>query len=103
MIKWRQETVDWATLPLTNDVTVFDKKNDVYLTVTESTSRTDTELYNVCSLDFRVTRSFAKDEPIIYLTNWHKYLKIYTCDEGDYVMVRGRRIWIDSLKIRWRI
>ena len=91
MIKYKTSII-WSDLPLTNTTTSFDAKNEVYLTITDTSYFDGKYLYNIGSCDFR--KNF---KGLLYTTHWHSMLKIYEHNKLPYVMVRGRRIYISSI------
>lgn len=95
MIKYKT-SITWSELPLINTKTSFDTKNEVYLTITDTsyyTSILDKKyLCNTGSCDFR-----ENDKNLFYTVHWHSMLQIYEHNKQSYVIVRGRRIYIDSI------
>ena len=89
MTIWK-DTIDWATLPLTNTTTSFDKDGEVYLTITDKSHIDDVYLYNIGSIDFRGYIS-------TYVTRWHTKLKIKWHNGHPYVNVNNKRIYIPAI------
>ena len=89
MLNWKAKDVAWGSFPMQNNLTSFDRANEVFLTLTNE-SYTDGEyIYNTCSIDHR-----TKD--LSYKVNWHPKLKVHRCDKNQYVNVRGRKIYIND-------
>ena len=93
MLTWKQN-VKWEQFPLRNNITSFDRKNEVFLTITNDSYKDNKYIYNFCSVDHR-----AKDVP--YKVRWHKKLKIVTVTKNyyieNYVVVCGRRIYVNAI------
>ena len=93
MLTWKQN-VKWEKLPLRNNITSFDRQNEVFLTITTDSYKDNEYIYNVCTVDHR-----AKDVP--YKVRWHKKLKLVTVTKNhyieNYVVVCGRRLYVNAI------
>ena len=90
MLTWKQN-FKWKDFPMSKKLTSSDKNNEVFLTLTDSSYYEDGMIFNLCSV-----KPFPKFHAI-----WHKKLTIYTVLRNhyveNYVLVRGKRIYIDEM------
>jgi len=90
MIQWKQLTVDWSTFPMQSDITSFDRKGEVYVTLTNESFKHDDKLYRVCIVDHR--RSKTKE-----FIRWSESLHTLPSEYGPYVYARGRKVYVGAL------
>ena len=94
MLTWKQD-FKWKDFSMSKKLTSSDKNNEVFLTLTDSSYYEDGKIYNLCSVKHYPGYG-------VYEKVWHKKLTIYTVLRNhyvkNYVMVRGKRIYIDEMK-----